>query len=109
MLTTYFTCEKCGQQWDLADKKFPGRVNVAVRLNFNDDRHTFPTSATGYDCRDTLSANWCKACVEKCGVLTPSESHAAKEARLKLNPAPAPTTEEIIVGLLESLGFTREH
>lgn len=102
MLKTYFTCEKCNQTWEFQTKGCPQQVNVAARLNYGNNYHDFDNK---FSSSDLLSMNWCRPCVDALHLHKPAEKQTTEEKAAD----PHPTTEEMLVSLLETLGFTREH
>ncbi len=76
-------------------------VNIGCQVNYGsaDNSYTDPY------CYDKLSQVWCRPCVEKLNIHKPREKQTPKEVKQQPNP----TTEEILVSLLEQLGFMREH
>lgn len=103
MTRTIFTCEKCKQEWDTRSKECPQQVNIACRINYGHTYHDFRHEIGN----DILSMNWCRPCVDALNLHKPREKQ--KPTLDASCPAPNPTTEEMLINLLETLGFTREH
>lgn len=98
MQYTIFKCDKCGQEWRTDSEKCPQRVCLELSLTFGShapDTNRFGRSKARY-------ASWCRPCVLSSGVsekfFEPEPDSATKTI---------PTTEEVIVDMLEQLGFRR--
>jgi len=100
MIKQIFQCEKCKQEWDTSDPKYPGVVNVACRVNYGYDYSSFSNTYA----HDELSMNWCRNCIDQLRLY-----EVKKQKPLKPTSPPVPTVEETLIGLLETLGFSREH
>ena len=90
----------------MATKDCPGSVCVSLRMNYESPgRDNYEKPFDKQFLSDILSQVWCGPCFDKLNVYKPREKQTPDEVKT----APAPTTEEILIQLLESLGFMREH
>lgn len=94
MIKQIFVCDKCHGEWDISDENAEQPVSIDLRINF------------GYHCpASSISKSqvWCRACVMKAGVELPRTTEDKAVA-----PAVPPSTEDILIMLIEQLGFTRQ-
>lgn len=101
-MKTIFTCEKCGESWEYATKGCPQVVNIAARVNWGNSYDAFQQDSWS---SDLLSMNCCRPCAEALNLQMPREKQKPEEK----DKSPNATTEEMLVNLLETLGFNREH
>lgn len=95
-----FTCDRCKQEWDQSSPDCPQPVNLNLTLSCGNHQ-----PATQYEPSALVrNQTWCRPCVEAAGVILRKKPSNSLE-KLK---APEPSTEDILVDLLVSLGFTRE-
>ena len=90
-----FICDKCGTKWEGAEniRKDAWPVMVELRLGF-----------CGYSPSPAKSQEWCRGCAISAGIIMPQKGNLEET---KKAPNPTPTTEDLLVELIESLGFTR--
>jgi hypothetical protein len=96
---TLFKCDKCGGEWETDTKDCPQQVNISVFLNYGKN---YPVQAGVYY-SGTIARNqtWCRPCIEASGVVEPREDEKKPDVVY-------PTTEDVLVEMLERLGFKRE-
>ena len=105
MTRTLFKCEKCEKEWDTANQDCPQQVNIAIRANWG---YTYPAFSDGKSVysRDSgteiLSVNVCRPCAD----VWKLKAMPKKDEKPSL--AITTTTEDVLVELLERLGFTRQ-
>ena len=85
MQKTFFTCDRCGEGWEVVDPKDPQRWQVSIGLD------CMPISSPYVHTPILPNAHWCRKCVVEMGLL---DGHD-KEPR-DISPATPPSIEDII-------------
>lgn len=93
---TLFKCDKCGGEWDTSTKECPMQVCLSMTLNYGNG---YPRE-TRYQAAERYQV-WCRPCLDASGVVPPREESKPIQGSY-------PTTEEVLVDLLDRLGFKRE-
>ena len=90
-----FQCDKCKSIWTQGDAKAPQQVNICLMLNYG---YNYPPSTFGGTTR--AHQTWCRPCIEQF-VVTPKDKNTPPEVKQN-------SDIELLVTLLENLGFNRQ-